>query len=49
LQKHEQPVSAEDLAKSLHANFEVEYGEALIDVQELLHQLKEQDIVIIED
>lgn len=49
LQKHEQPVSAEDLAKSLHANFEVEYDEALIDVQELLHQLKEQDIVIIEN
>jgi hypothetical protein len=50
LQKHEQPVSAEDLAKSLHANFEVEYDEALIDVQELLlNQLKEQDIVIIEN
>lgn len=50
LQKYEQPpVSAEDLAKSLHARFEVEYDEALVDVQELLHQLKEQDIVIIEN
>ena len=48
LQKHEQPISAEELAESLQATFEVEYDEALIDVQELLHQLKEQDIVIIE-
>lgn len=49
LQKHEQPISAEELAESLQATFEVEYDEALIDVQELLYQLKEQDIVIIED
>ena len=48
LQKHEQPISAEELAESLQATFEVEYDEALIDVQELLHQLKEQDVVIIE-
>ena len=48
LQKHEQPISAEELAESLQATFEVEYDEALIDVQELLYQLKEQDIVIIE-
>ena len=49
LQKHEKPVSAEELAKSLHANFEVEYDDALMDVQELLYQLKEQEVVIIED
>ena len=49
LQKHKQPISAEELAESLQATFEVEYDEALIDVQELLYQLKEQDIVIIED
>ena len=49
LQKHEQPVSAEELAESLQATFEVEYDEALIDVQELLYQLKEQDVVIIEE
>lgn len=49
LQKHEQPISAEELAESLQATFEVEYDEALIDVQELLYQLKEQDVVIIED
>lgn len=48
LQKHEQPISAEELAESLQATFEVEYDEALIDVQELLYQLKEQDVVIIE-
>lgn len=49
LQKHELPVSAEELAESLQASFEVEYAEALIDVKELLYQLKEQDVVIIED
>ena len=49
LQKHEQPVSAEELAESLQASFEVEYAEALTDVKELLYQLKEQDVVIIED
>ena len=50
LQKHEQPVSAEELAESLQANFEVEYAEALTDVKELLDQLKEQDVtIIIED
>ena len=49
LQKHEQPISAEELAESLQATFEVEYDEALIDVQELLYQLKEQDVVIIEE
>ena len=49
LQKHEEPVSAEKLAESLQASFEVEYAEALIDVKELLYQLKEQDVVIIED
>lgn len=49
LQKHEQPISAEELAESLQATFEVEHDEALIDVQELLYQLKEQDIVIIEE
>ena len=48
LLKHEQPISAEELAESLQATFEVEYDEALIDVQELLYQLKEQDVVIIE-
>ena len=49
LQKHEQPVSAEELAESLQASFEVEYAEALTDVKALLYQLKEQDVVIIED
>ena len=49
LQKHEQPISAEELAESLQASFEVEYAEALTDVKELLYQLKEQDVVIIED
>ena len=49
LQKHEQPVSAEELAESLQATFEVEYDEALMDVQELLYQLKEQDVVILKD
>lgn len=49
LQKHEQPVSAEELAESLQASFEVEYAEALTDVKELLYQLKEQDVAIIED
>lgn len=49
LLKHEQPISAEELAESLQATFEVEYDEALIDVQELLYQLKEQDVVIIEE
>ena len=49
LQKHEQPISAEELAESLQATFEVEHDEALIDVQELLYQLKEQDVVIIEE
>lgn len=49
LQKHEQPISAEELAESLQATFEVEYDEVLIDVQELLYQLKEQDVVIIEE
>ena len=49
LQKHELPVSAEELAKSLYEHFEVEYEVALSDVKELLHQLKEQDVAIIED
>lgn len=45
LQKHEEPVSAEELAKSLYEHFEVEYEIALSDVKELLHQLQEQEVV----
>ena len=45
LQKHEEPVSAEALAKSLYEHFEVEYEVALGDVKELLHQLQEQEVV----
>ena len=50
LQKHDQPVSVEELAEKLHEHFEVEYTEALADVKELLYQLKEQNVtIIIED
>ena len=45
LQKHKQPVSAEELAQILHKHFEVEYDEALSDVKELLDQLQEQEVV----
>lgn len=45
LQKHEEPVSAEELAKGLYEHFEVEYEVALSDVKELLHQLQEQEVV----
>ena len=49
LQKQEAPISIEQLAQSLHHHFEVAYDVALTDVTELLFQLKEQNVVILED
>ena len=49
LQKQETPIAIEELAQSLHEHFEVEYATALSDVKELLHQLQEQEVVIIEE
>ena len=45
LQKHEEPVSAEALAKSLYEHFEVEYDVAFSDVKELINQLQEQEVI----
>ena len=49
LQKQDAPIALEELAQSLHEHFEVEYAIALSDVKELLHQLQEQEVVIIEE
>ena len=49
LQKHEAPISINELAKSLHKHFEVEYDVALSDVRELLYQLQEQEVIVTEE
>ena len=49
LQQYASPIAVERLAQSLHEHFEVEYDIAFSDVKELLHQLQEQDVVIIEE
>ena len=49
LQQYAPPIAVERLAQSLHEHFEVEYATALSDVKELLHQLQEQEVVIIEE
>ena len=49
LQKQDAPIAIEELAQSLHEHFEVEYDIAFSDVKELLHQLQEQEVVIIEE
>ena len=43
------PIAVEQLAQSLHEHFEVGYDIALSDVKELLHQLQEQNVVILEE
>ena len=49
LQKQDAPIAIEQLAQSLHEHFEVEYEVAFSDVKELLHQLQEQEVLMIED
>lgn len=49
LQKQDAPIAIEQLAQSLHEQFEVEYEVALSDVKELLDQLQEQEVLMIED
>lgn len=49
LQQYSSPIAVERLVQSLHEHFEVEYDIAFCDVKELLHQLQEQEVVIIEE
>ena len=48
LQQHFSPVSSETLAQSLVENYQVDFSEALADVEELLRLLDEQGVVVIE-
>ena len=45
LQKQDAPIALEELAKSLHEHFEVEYDVAFSDVKELINQLQEQEVI----
>lgn len=45
LQKQDAPIAIEQLAQSLHEQFEVEYEVAFSDVKELLDQLQEQEVI----
>ena len=49
LQKQDAPIAIEQLAQSLHEQFEVEYDVAFSDVKELLYQLQEQEVVMTEE
>jgi hypothetical protein len=48
LQQHFSPVSSETLAQSLVESYQVDFSEALADVEELLRLLAEQGVVVIE-
>jgi hypothetical protein len=48
LQKHSSPVTSDALAQSLVDTYEVDFPEALADVEELLRMLEEQGVVVIE-
>lgn len=48
LQQHSSPVSSETLAQSLVESYQVDFPEALADVEELLRLLAEQGVVVIE-
>lgn len=48
LQQHFSPVSSETLAQSLVESYQVDFPEALADVEELLRLLAEQGVVVIE-
>ena len=48
LQQHSSSVASETLAQSLVDSYEVEFPEALADVEELLRLLDEQGVVVIE-
>lgn len=49
LQKHHMPIGSDDLARSLSGAYEVDYAEALADVEELLRNLEAQGVVTVED
>ena len=48
LQQHFSPVSSETLAQSLVESYQVDFPEALADVEELIRLLAEQGVVVIE-
>ncbi|MBR5512145.1 MAG: PqqD family protein [Bacteroidaceae bacterium] len=48
LQQHSSPVASEVLAQSLVDSYEVDFPQALADVEELLHLLDEQGVVVVE-
>lgn len=48
LQQHSSPVSSETLAQSLVESYQVDFPEALADVEELIRLLAEQGVVVIE-
>ncbi|MBQ5705028.1 MAG: PqqD family protein [Bacteroidaceae bacterium] len=48
LQQHFSPVSSETLAQSLVESYQVDFSEAVADVEELLRLLAEQGVVVIE-
>lgn len=48
LQQHSSSVASETLAQSLVDSYEVDFPEALADVEELLRLLEEQGVVVIE-
>lgn len=48
LQQHSSSVASEILAQSLVDSYEVDFPEALADVEELLRLLDEQGVVVIE-
>jgi hypothetical protein len=48
LQQHSSSVASETLAQSLVDSYEVDFPEALADVEELLRLLDEQGVVVIE-
>lgn len=49
LQKLRASVGSDDLAKSLSGVYEVDFTEALADVEELLRNLEAQGVVTVED
>lgn len=49
LQKLRASVGSDDLARSLSGAYEVDYAEALADVEELLRNLEAQGVVTVED
>lgn len=49
LQKLHAPIGSDDLARSLSGAYEVDYAEALADVEELLRNLEAQGVVTVED